>query len=108
MRGCAARAGRLPVSVTTRSAVRADDPVLPAIPTALPEVDVVDQWRDGVAGAVGVVDSESGLSAVADSFAVDIAMVKALGETASVGDVRALPLPGERPGWAFGVGTGRP
>jgi leucyl aminopeptidase len=90
--------------------VRDADPALPAIPTSLVEVDVVRQWRDGVPGAVAVFDGESGpdLAAAAEPFDVDIAVLQALGATATAGDVRAVPLPAGGVGWVVGVGSGEP
>ncbi|MDA3626246.1 leucyl aminopeptidase [Saccharopolyspora sp. WRP15-2] len=88
--------------------VRDADPALPAIPTALVEVDVVRQWRDGLPGAVPVFDGESGpeLAAAAEQFDVDAAVLDAVGATASAGAVRALPLPTGGLGWVVGVGSG--
>jgi leucyl aminopeptidase len=97
-------------SSTARAAasVRNDDPVLPVIPTSLVEVDVVDRWRDGVTAAVPVFESPSGadLAPAAEQFDVDVAMLEALGATASAGEVRCLPLPGGRFGWVVGAGSG--
>ena len=59
--------------------------VLPVMPTALVEVDVVRQWRDDVPGAVPVVDGESGpdLASAAERFEVDISVLRAVGASAS-------------------------
>ncbi|MFD0919258.1 leucyl aminopeptidase family protein [Saccharopolyspora rosea] len=84
------------------------DPTLPVIPTSLVEVDIVQQWRDGVPGAVPVHDGESGpdLASAAERFEVDISVLRAVGASASAGEVRALPLSDGRFGWAVGVGAG--
>lgn len=92
--------------------------MLPAIPTALAEVDVVDRWRDGLAGAVPVFEPESGpesgsessadMRAAAGRLGVGVEVLTALGVTAAAGEVWAVPLPDERRAWVFGVGTGQP
>lgn len=87
--------------------------VLPVIPTALVEVDVVTRWRDGVPAAVPVFDGAVGpdlagpdLAAAAEPWGVDTATLEALGVTASAGDVRTIPLPDGRFGWTVGAGSG--
>ncbi|MCX2733243.1 M17 family metallopeptidase [Saccharopolyspora sp. NFXS83] len=82
--------------------------VLPVIPTALVEVDVVSRWRDGVPAAVPVFDGASGpdLAAAAEPWGVDPSLLEALGVTATVGDVRTVPLPDGRFGWVVGAGSG--
>ncbi|WP_188985340.1 leucyl aminopeptidase [Saccharopolyspora thermophila] len=80
------------------------------IPTSLVEVDVVQQWRDGVPGAVAVADGESGpeLAPAAEQFDVDVAVLQAVGASAGAGDVRSVPLPAGGVGWVVGVGSGEP
>ncbi|GAB3284622.1 leucyl aminopeptidase [Parasphingorhabdus pacifica] len=89
---------------------RADDSLLPVIPTSLTEMDVVRRWRDGVPAAVPVFEGESGpeLATAADAFHVDSALLETLGATASVGEVRTVPLSDGRFGWSVGVGSGEP
>ncbi|MFC7343186.1 leucyl aminopeptidase family protein [Saccharopolyspora griseoalba] len=84
------------------------EPELPVIPTALVEVDVVREWRDGLPGAVAVREGESGpdLDAAAEPFGVDPAALRAVGASASAGDVKPFPLPAGGIGWAVGVGDG--
>ncbi|MCA1185460.1 MULTISPECIES: M17 family metallopeptidase [unclassified Saccharopolyspora] len=83
---------------------------LPVIPTALVEVDVVSRWRDGVPTAVPVFDGASGpdLAAAAEPWGADVSLLEALGVTASVGEVRTVPLPDGRFGWVVGAGSGEP
>lgn len=97
-------------AVRSAQSVPAEDVALPAIPTALAEVDVSDRWRDGLVAAVPVYESESGadLQAAAEQLGVGVEVLAALAVTASVGEVRAVPLPDDRRGWVFGVGTGEP
>jgi leucyl aminopeptidase len=82
--------------------------VLPAIPTSLVEVDVVDRWRDGIAAAVPVFTTDSGpdLDSAAAPFDVDAAWLETVGATGAVGVVRALPLSDNRLAWVLGVGDG--
>ncbi len=83
---------------------------LPVIPTSLPEVDVVERWRDGMPAAVVVleVDGEPDLSAAAAAFDVDTALLESAGVTATAGEVRAIPHPDGRPRWTVGAGSGKP
>jgi len=82
--------------------------VLPVMPTALVEVDVVARWRDGVPAAVPIVDGDSGpdLAAAAEPLGVDAALLEVLGAKSAAGDVRTVPLPDGRFGWVVGAGDG--
>ncbi|MBA8822941.1 leucyl aminopeptidase [Saccharopolyspora lacisalsi] len=92
------------------ASVRTDDPVLPAIPTSLVEVEVVERWRDGVPAMAPVaeVDGSTDLSTPAAALDVDVAVLRTLGATASAGEVRTVPLADEGFGWVVGVGSGEP
>ena len=92
------------------ASVRTDDSVLPAIPTSLVEVEVVERWRDGVPAMAPVaeVDGSTDLSAPAAALDVDVAVLRTLGATASAGEVRTVPLADENFGWVVGVGSGEP
>ena len=94
---------------SSRSA-QADQGVLPVIPTALVEVDVVRRRRDAVPTAVLVPAGESGadLGAAAGALGVQDSLLEALRVTGAAGEVRAVPLPGGGHGWTVGVGDGEP
>lgn len=87
-----------------------EDQALPAIPTALVEVDVVRRAREGVPTAVPVAAGESGpeLAGAAESFGVDPGLLQALGASGSAGAVRSVPMNGGEFGWTAGIGSGEP
>lgn len=89
---------------------KADDAMLPTIPTSLVEVDVVERWREGVPAAVPVrsVDGTPDRATAAEAFDVDSTLLEALGAGSSAGDVRTVPLPEGRFGWTVGTGDGGP
>ncbi|SDJ70531.1 leucyl aminopeptidase [Actinopolyspora mzabensis] len=94
------------------SAPAASNPeaVLPVIPTALVEVDVVERWGEGIPAAVPVaeIDGEPDLDTAAENLGVDTASLRALDVSGKAGEVRAVPLSEGRLGWAVGVGDGEP
>ncbi|WP_019853229.1 leucyl aminopeptidase [Actinopolyspora mortivallis] len=84
------------------------DAILPVIPSALVEVDVVARWRDGLPAAVPVPDGdgEPELGSCLETFGVDAAVLRALDVSSELGQVRTVPLSGGRFGWAIGSGDG--
>lgn len=91
-------------------AASTEDSILPVIPSALVEVDIVRRWRDGVPAAIPVFDDGSGpdFAAVADSIDADSTLLEKLGVQAAVGEVCAVPVPDGRFGWTVGLGAGEP
>ncbi|NHD17937.1 MULTISPECIES: leucyl aminopeptidase [Actinopolyspora] len=92
-------------SATSTSSTAA---ILPVIPTALVEVDVVERWRDGIPAAVPIrdVDGEPELGTSCEVFGVDAGVLRALEVTGKAGEVRTVPLPEARFGWTVGSGDG--
>lgn len=89
-------------------AQRRTDPELPVIPTPLVEVDVVSAWRDGLPGAIPVLDGADGpdLAETADAFGLEPEVLRAVGASSSAGSVQAFASPGGAIGWTVGAGSG--
>lgn len=87
---------------------RRTEPDLPVIPTALVEVDAVSSWRDGLPGAIPVLDGADGadLAEAADAFGLEPEVLRAVGASSSAGAVHAFAPANGTIGWTVGAGTG--
>ncbi|MBE9375685.1 peptidase M17 [Saccharopolyspora sp. HNM0983] len=78
------------------------------IPTDLVEVDVVASWRDGLPGAIPVLEGADGpdLTEAAEAFGLDADVLRAVGASSAAGAVQPFAPAGGAVGWSVGAGAG--